>query len=281
MTLLPKETPLIKLHHELNTKEHHSELRNYLGLSGIGNACHRSLQLQHYWTYGTTHSARMLRLFNVGHDAEHKIIADLRTQGWEIYSDQAEVIGIAGHWKGHIDGECHHPDFNDGETMLIEFKTHNYKSFNDVKKKGVQVSKISHYSQMQAYMGYRFRECGLYVAINKNTSEYYFEIVSFSMDAFKDIIDKQSEVLMSETLLPRIGTGTPSWFECKFCDAKDVCYQRVEPKMNCRTCNFVDVLDDGKWSCTFDKHSAKYKYLTIGEQRAGCDNYIANLIFKE
>ena len=281
MALLPKSTPLENLSLSLNVDTTESELRNHLGLSGIGNVCHRALQFQHYWAYTTEHSARILRLFNVGHDAEPKIIADLKTQGWSVYADQAEVVGIAGHWKGHIDGECDHPDFNDGKTMLIEFKTHNDKSFNDLKKKAVKVSKPGHYAQMQAYMGYRVRDCGLYVAINKNTSEYYFEIIPFDMDAFSDIIEKQSEVLMSEVLLPRIGTGTPSWFECKFCDAKDVCYHRAEPHVNCRSCEHVDVLDDGKWRCTFAKHSAKGKYLTIGEQRAACDGYMANLIFKE
>jgi len=244
--------------------------RPYLGLSAIGEECHRKLQFDHYWAYKTQIPARIQRLFNVGHSAEEIMIADLKKIGIETTNEQKEIIATAEHWKGHIDGIGHLED----EQFLLEFKTHNDKSFKDLKKNEVKKSKPMHYAQMTAYMGYLGLEKALYMAYNKNDSEYYLEWVDFDEEHFDELKRKELEVLAAETLLPRIGTGMPTWFKCKFCSAKDVCFLKTPIELHCRTCKYVDVLPNGKWAC--DKHNIE---LSVEEQKDGCSIYNLSEMF--
>jgi len=246
--------------------------RDYLGLSQIGEQCHRKLQYYHYWAYNTEISSRIQRLFNVGHSAEECMTQDLLKIGIFISEDQKEIVGTAGHWKGHIDGIGFSPE--DGD-FLVEFKTHNDKSFKDFSKMTVKAAKPMHYDQMTAYMGYLGLPKALYMALNKNDSTYYFEWVPFDEERYNDLLRKELEVISAEVLLPKIGTGSPTWFACKMCDAKDVCHKGKQVEVNCRTCKHVDVMDDGKWHCSY--HNAG---LSNNVQKEGCIEYKVAEMFK-
>ncbi len=265
MAIIPKNDPLT---HELNSKLETSMPRPYLGLSQVGNSCHRFLQYYHYWAFTSEHSTRLKRLFQFGHRAEPVMISALAEQGIEVTGCQDSIVGVGGHWKGHVDGRI-------GDNRLFEAKTHNDKSFKDLKKKKVKESKPGHYDQVVAYMGYLGLDDCLYMAENKNDSEYYIEIIPMDHERFKELKQKQAEVIMAETLLPKIGSGTPAWFECKFCEARSVCHKGKTPAVNCRTCKFVDVLPDGEWAC-----SKTLSTLTIDEQKKACDSYHLGDIFR-
>jgi hypothetical protein len=269
MAKIPKNNNLSSL---LNDRIIDNSHRGYLGLSMVGHNCLRYLQLCHYWAYQDKISARIQRLFGVGHSAEQMIIDDLKSVGFDFDSDQFQVIGFGGHWKGHIDGKLYKED----DEWLAEFKTHSDKYFKDVSTKGVIASMPKHYGQVTAYMGYtKIKKC-LYVAYNKNTSEYYFEVIEFNEDHFKDLQRKESEVLMAESLLPRIGNSKYTWHECRMCSAKDECFGKKEVVKSCRTCTYVDVLPDGIWQCGKNAQN-----LTTEEQRVGCSEYLLAPMFKD
>ena len=126
MALIPRNNPL----EVLNAKVLPQTPRDYLGLSQVGNPCYRFLQHYHYWTFTSEIDERIQRLFNVGHNAEDSMIADLEKVGILVDSQQESIIGVSGHWKGHTDGT----GYNEFEKFLLEFKTHNDKSFKAVKK---------------------------------------------------------------------------------------------------------------------------------------------------
>lgn len=269
MALIPKREDE---HHILNNVMSEPELpRPYLGLSGIGEKCHRKLQYDHYWCYLKSHSARIKRLFQVGHDAEPKLVAELEKLGYRFHSDQLGVVGTGGHWKGHIDGLLEKLL----DEWLAEFKTHNAKSFADLKKKKVQKSKPMHYAQVTAYMGYLEIKQAKYVAYNKNDSEIYIENIPFDHEHFLDLKRKESEVIMADTLLPKIGNGTSNWFECKLCDARNVCHKKKAMPVTCRTCRWVDVLPEGMWAC-----GKTMAALSVEEQKAACGDYTLGEMFK-
>jgi len=256
----------------LNDNLKPSANRSYLGISGIGEKCYRKLQYDHYWAYTEQHSARMLRLFDTGHHFEDIMIKQLLEVGIVVRDQQKKIVSTSGHWKGHIDGLF---TYNDKE-YLIEFKTHNDKSFKDLKKQGVEKSKPGHYDQMQGYMGYLELSGALYMAMNKNDSEYYFESVPFNKERFDDLKRKQFEVIASEELHTRIGTGQPTWFECRFCSARHVCFNKLPIDANCRTCKNVIISDNGKWLCAIQDR----KDLTIDEQKEGCNKYELGDMFR-
>lgn len=270
MAEIPNTNPLDSA---LNEAEVISEHRSYVGLSQIGHSCPRYLQYIHYWAFDSSYNVRIQRLFNVGHNAEDSMIADLKTQGIKVNQREFPITGFSGHFQGHIDGIC---SSEGGQPKLVEFKTHNDKSFKDLLKKSVKGSKPVHYSQMQAYMGYLELDKALYMAMNKNDSTYYFERVRFDPEHFDVLQRKEKEVILSEVLLPRIGTNSPTWFECRYCDARKVCFNKIETPKNCRTCNNVHVMDDGKWVCGFTNDE-----LSTDEQRVGCAKYSQSIMFKE
>jgi ribosomal protein S27E len=246
--------------------------RMYSGLSGVGAMCYRKLQYDHHLAYRTSHNVRIQRLFNVGHSFEDVLVKDLCSIGYSVVDQQRAVTGENGHWIGHIDGIL----VANKQRLLLECKTHNEKSFSDVSKKGVKYSKPIHYDQMQGYMGYLREEnepieSSLYCAYNKNNSEYYFEIVMFDESHFKDIKDKQFDIISSTMLYKRIGSNSRTWFECKLCDASDVCFGDAKVEKNCRTCAYVDTAESGKWECGLNGEN-----LTEFKQLHGCDKYELN-----
>jgi hypothetical protein len=238
-----------------------SDLRPYAGLSLSGSPCRRFLQYVHYWAFQDIYSTRIQRLFDVGNAAETVMIADLEKHGYTVHSEQAEIIGFAGHWKGHIDGEI-------DDDWLWEAKTHNEKSFKDLKNKGVQLSKPMHHVQINTYMGYRDKTDALYMALNKNTSEYHIELIPFDPDLFTETKIKCADVITTDVLFKRIGNNSAAWFECKLCNARNICFDKKPINKTCRSCQHVEVRDNGQWWC----NNYSY-YLTEDMQKAACDQY--------
>lgn len=268
MALIPENN---KLHHILNSKQIVESPRSYLGISQIGNKCHRKLQLYHYWAYNTVIDARTKRLFNFGKMMEYVMIADIQSVGYKVITSQLDNVSASGHVRMHLDFVIE----KDGVKYILECKTHNDKSFNDVKKKGVKESQPGYYWQIQGYMGYFKIYKALYLGYNKNNSEYYTEEIDFDQEVFSDIKRKEMEILMAEVLLPRIGTNTRTWFECKMCDARYVCFGDKDVNRNCRTCTNVDVLPNGVWQCNLNN-----KNLSKEEQLEGCSEYKTSVFFK-
>lgn len=273
MALVPENIPLLHLMNEVDSKPEFP--RDYLGLSQIGGSCYRALQYYHYWAYKVSFPNRIQRLFDDGHRSEDILIDALVKAGIVSFGMQEEIIGTAGHWKGHIDAEGYDVDAPQ-EIFLQEFKSHNDKNFKLVKKLGVKKFSSTHYGQIQAYMGYRGLPRCLYSAYNKNDSEIWSTWVEFDCDYYNELVRKESEVIASDILLPRIGNGTPAWFECKFCDAKKVCFGRDKVEKSCRSCKYVDVLDEGKWYC-----SNHCNDLSTDDQKAACDLYELGDMFHE
>lgn len=277
-----KNGPLQKAHAKLNDEEWENNKRGYLGMSIIGHKCHRFLQLVHYGTFTKKFPRRIERLFDVGHKAEPRLIKALQSLGIHVFDQQEKIIGKTGHVQGHIDGNA--TWFSDefqlftAEPFLVEFKTHNQKSFDELLRTPDLIkTKPIHFSQMISYMGHQNQLKGLYVAENKNNSEIHICVVDFDQDHFNDLQRKEIEVVTADTLLPRIGNDNRTWFECKMCDAKDVCFGDKQVDKDCRNCQHVDVLDGGKWRCTNPHISSAKDYL---EDFTACPSYELGDMFK-
>jgi len=254
MALIPKE-------HEAKAKldaEGDPEYpRPYLGMSMIGNPCPRYLQYYWRWAFRIRVSGRLRRLFDAGHDAEARIVDQLGG----VTHTQRKLIGFAKHWRGHIDGIW--------KGKLLEIKTFNSTRFTALVKKGVQDSNPGHYAQMQAYMDHAdMPKRATYIATNKNDSSLYVEDVRFDEDYAAMLSNKAVDVVMSQRLLPKIGTGEPTWIDCKYCDARNVCHYGAMIERNCRTCVHVVAIDDGKWTCGHTREE-----LTTLDQEMGCNQY--------
>lgn len=247
-------------------------LRPHLGASLIGHQCERYLWLTFRWVEAKKFDGRMLRLFKAGQDFEQRIVAELRRIGVEVHDtdpagNQWRVSCLGGHFGGSLDGAaCGLPEAPKSWSVL-EFKTHNAKSFKDLLDKGVREAKPQHHAQMTVYMGLTGIDRAMYIAENKNTSELYAERLEFDPAEFARL-KARAERIIRATEPPLRISEDPSWYVCSRCDFNDHCHGDAAPLVNCRTCaHSTPELDgDGRWSCA-NQGGAD---LSVDEQRAGC-----------
>ncbi len=235
-------------------KEFTDEHRSHLGASLIGKECAREIWYDFRWVKYQVFEARMLRLFNRGKMEEELFIKWLRGIGcqvWEVdpqTGKQFRIWGVNGHYGGSADSVGilpYLPDF----PILLEFKTHNTKSFVNLVNKGLILSKPQHYSQMCSYgKHYNFRY-GLYVAVNKNDDDLYPELVELDWKLAHDLSNKAQDIIESKFPPLRI-SDNPAYFTCKWCNKADICHADAPVEINCRSCKCAIPVEDAKWKCT-------------------------------
>jgi hypothetical protein len=207
------------------------EKRNYLGASIVGDDCLRKIQLQ-YMQKESEFSAQTLRTFDIGHTLEPLVAEWLRVAGFNLKTHDKDGkqpgFSIAdGRIAGHADGVflggpdcCKYP-------CLWECKTMNDKNWNDTVKHGVQVSKPLYFVQIQLYMAYLDLDenpC-IFTALNKNTSEMYFEFIPFDAETAQRYSDRAALIVQTTDRgeeMPCI-SNDPVFFRCKMCSYRTTC----------------------------------------------------------
>ena len=229
--------------------------RPHLGASLIGHACERYLWMTFRWVEAKKFPGRMLRLFETGQLEEARFVKNLRRIGVDVHDvtpdgKQWRVSDLGGHFGGSMDGACVGLPEAPKTWHVLEFKTHNDKSFNDLVKNRVLKAKPQHYAQMQVYMGLTGMERALYLAVNKNTDELYSERVEFDPVEFAKL-KARAERVINANEPPLRCSNDPSWYVCKMCDFHQHCHGEAAPAVNCRTCAHSTPVMDGnaKWTC--------------------------------
>ncbi|WP_419833513.1 hypothetical protein [Endozoicomonas atrinae] len=262
-------------HYESNQGD---AFRAHLGGSLIGRPCDRELWYSFRWCTDTKHNGQLLRLFQTGHLAEERFIADLRSIGIKVFETdpatgkQFRVTACGGHFGGSFDGVGLGFIEAPKTWHLIEMKTHNEKSFKTLTSKGVKEAKPEHYIQMQSYMYLAEPKLtrAFYIAVNKNTDELYGERIRLDPEAGKGIIERADAIIASDRPLQKIHED-PSWYQCKFCNHHGVCHGEEAPVVNCRTCMHSTPVDNGEWHCV--RHDME---IPRAVQKTGCELHLYN-----
>lgn len=249
--------------------------RRHLGASVIGDECARKLWYSFRWASKIEHPARILRLFDRGKLEESRIVAWLEMCGVQVWQidpatqKQFRISGYLGHFGGELDGVgkgvLHYGPY------LLEFKTHNDKSFDDLVKNGLIKSKPLHHIQMQMYMGAMKLLYGIYIAINKNTDDLYIETTVFSQEVY-DKYSARAKMIIDAPEPPARISRDPTFWVCKFCDHRAICHLGEEPQVNCRTCAHSTPVEGGVFQCERPQpvSPAPIDFLT---EETGCDYY--------
>lgn len=275
MAKLPTDPPTVQAiyqYHQSRAKQGH---RPHLGGSLIGHECGRHLFYSFRWSLSKDFDGRMLRLFETGELAEDRFVTELRGIGatvWEFDPEsgrQWRVSAHGGHFSGSLDGVAVGIE-SSTKAHVLEFKTHNAKSFKELKSKGVEASKPQHYAQMQVYGYLMDIERALYLAVNKDTDELYSERVKISRTEGKRLVERAARIIFTDHPPGGISQD-PSFYKCKFCDHHPICHGNKPPEANCRTCAFVTPMEDGSWKC--EHHN---KTLATADQRLGCEKHLYN-----
>lgn len=231
---------ILTIEHSKQTK------RDYLGASRLGVSCNRALQFEYNNTpkdEDQNFTGKILRIFQAGHVFEKLMIEWLRNTGFELVTnktngDQFGFSDAGGKLKGNIDGVIINApsELNFKFPMLWECKSLNDKSFKDVVKKGLAISKPIYAAQIAVYQAYMessipdiSKNPALFTAINKDTAEIHFELVPFDLALAQKSSDRAVMILSAteaQELLPRISNDS-SYFECKLCPWQIRCW-RIE-----------------------------------------------------
>ena len=202
-----------------------------------------------------------------------------------VYTEakQYRFSALHGHFGGSMDGQAwgFQPYWTDtngipfgafhlafGSRILVEFKTHNLKSFTALKELKVKKAKPQHYVQMSLYMASHDLPLALYCAVCKDNDELYFEFVEPNPELAHEALQKANAILTSQRPPARI-SESPSWFACRFCDHRLVCHYGQEPVKNCRTCRFSYPAENAEWRCSRWNHAT----IPFDAQQIGCDAY--------
>lgn len=235
-------------------KKFTGEHRDHLGASVIGQDCARATWYGFRWVKFAVFSGRMLRLFNRGHREEERFVEWLRGIGcnvWEIDPEtgkQYRIWGVQGHYGGSQDAAGMIPYFPD-LPMLMEFKTHNNKSFTNLFNKGLKISKPQHYAQMCSYgRHYKFKY-GLYCAVNKDDDDLHFEVVDLDWNHGNEMINKAQDIIQSQIPPHKISLSSV-YFKCKMCPFIDICFNNEPVEINCRSCRYAVPIENAEWGCT-------------------------------
>lgn len=255
-----------------SVKEYTGEHRSHLGASLIGLPCDRRIWMAFRWLKFEMFDGRMLRLFQTGHREEERFIEALRGIGctvWEVDPEtnkQFRIYGVKGHYGGSTDSVGILPFFPD-LPLLMEFKTHNDKSFVHLVNKGVVLAKPQHYAQMCAYgKHYKFKYA-LYCAKNKNDDDIHYEVVELNWDTGNDLEAKAEEIIRSPTP-PRKLSDNPSYYDCRYCPFNGICHHNKPVEKNCRSCRMCEPVDNAEWYCH------RWKAIVPAEHlNQGCDSH--------
>jgi hypothetical protein len=247
--------------------------RAHLGGSEIGHPCSRYLWLTFRWAEVSAFEGRMLRLFETGVREEARLLNELRELGLTV-SDRDEdgkqwaFSACDGHFGASLDGALLGLEEAPKRWHVFEAKTHNTKSFADLKAKGVKASKPQHHAQLQTYMGLSGMERAAYFAVGKDTDEIYFERIHFDKAEFERLIARAQSIIDAAEPPPRLSED-PAWYQCKFCRFHSQCHSDAAPLPNCRTCAHVSVAAEGAWHCTLTEAALDTEF-----QRLGCESHV-------
>jgi len=210
--------------------------RDYLGASRIGEPCARRLVYEFTHTPpddGRDLDGAALRIFEAGHRFESLSIRWLRAAGFDLRTERRDggqfgFSAAGGRLRGHIDGAiAGGPDVGIVWPALWEHKALNAKSWNDLVKHGLAVSKPIYFAQVQLYMAYMELAVALFTAINKDTQALYHEVVAFDPAEAQALSDKAVEIIRAAEageLLPRIAS-TSDFYLCRLCPYQQRCWE--------------------------------------------------------
>jgi hypothetical protein len=219
--------------------------RRHLGASRLGLACLRQLGMEYFRVPpdpGRELTGRTLRIFELGHAIEAMAAGWLELAGFTLHTRNAEggqFAFEAAHdpegrprMAGHIDGVLVAGPPVMSFPALWECKSMKEKTFREVAAKGLAVAQPVYHTQVCVYMGHLalHESPALFTAVNKDTSELYFELVPFDRERAQWAIDRGVEVLRAAfpEELPRV-SGDRADFRCRRCEFSERCWSEPSP----------------------------------------------------
>lgn len=253
-----KDTPIALEIYEAKSRNNRQS-RGYLGMSEIGKPCERAIWYSWRKFTPAPMDGRVLVLFELGDHVEQIIARNLRLAGYELWNaypdQQLSFSDHGGFFSGHCDGVIRLRNLEGAPMAILECKSANKTKFEEMQKHGVEKANPTYFAQMQCYMGYHGLDHAAFMAMNKNDSTIYDEVIRFRKDIFDGLKDRAARVLATHDkdgilIVPDRMVNDKDSFECKWCQYRTHCYEpdeAIQESMMCRSCNHFELLP-GKWA---------------------------------
>ncbi len=160
--------------------------------------------------------------------------ADPQQSGFDLRTRKAdgEQFGFSvadGRLQGHIDGVIVGGPEGFAYPALWECKCLGNKSWSDLDKKGLTLSKPVYAAQVAIYQAYLelHEHPAIFTALNADTMEIYTELVPFDAALAQRMSDRAVKVITATEageLLPRAFHDS-THFECRMCAWQDRCWR--------------------------------------------------------
>ena len=221
----------------LSARNRAERARTYVSSSGLGRDCLRQIQYDFLAVpkdEGQEFAPRTLRIFEAGHRAEDIVAGWFRIAGFDLRTERPDgrqfgFAAMTGRFKGHIDGCLVSGPVAIAYPALWECKCLGNKSWSDLDKKGLTLSKPVYAAQVAIYQAYLelHEHPAIFTALNADTMEIYTELVPFDAALAQRMSDRAVKVITATEageLLPRAFHDS-THFECRMCAWQDRCWR--------------------------------------------------------
>lgn len=227
--------------------------------SNLGGDCVAQLWYAYRWAKKSDIPAPRQRIFDVGNASEERLVRYLREAGWSVQDtdpskagrdfDQWNFKALDGHISAYLDAKGSHPEFTQGEEIVIEFKTMRHDKFNTlVAKQSIKLVNYAYYVQHVMYLKAENKRFGLMMVECKSTSELYFEFIRRDDETADRAMSVAHTVRDARQRPARIAESS-TFRLCKTCDFQGVCHLGEPMDVNCRSCVNCVAMEGGKFRC--------------------------------
>ena len=193
--------------------------RNYIGSSEIGNPCWRNIWFNYHGEHKKPRDARTNRILSIGKYLENYVLQLISG----IISVQVPIKDAKDKELPYFFG---HPDAIirlENKLYVLEIKTANHASFQQLVKHGLRKWNEQYYAQVQCYLGFLNMDSGFLLCLNKNTGQFHDEYVEFDHPYFEQLRIK-AKAIHDATIPPPKINKSPLFWTCRMCAFKDKCH---------------------------------------------------------
>ena len=245
--------------------EDRGEARCYIGASMAGTDCVAQMALSLRGFPDVAVDPQLKRIFFAGHKIEDWVVADLKRKADLRVYEKDDMTGkqhrrewLNGHVVCNSDGLV---DFEDGSPpAILEIKSMNDANFKKFQTVGVRASHRKYYRQMTMMMAMFKIERSLFVAYNKNNSQYHAELVHFDQEEWDGMYVKIQQALDGQA--ERVAKEPEDW-RCKSCFKRESCWSQPDLSPACRFCKHAFADKYGGFTCK----------LSGNQEMNACDKY--------
>lgn len=271
----------------LEQKKNSESPRHYLGMSQIGDECHRKLFYSFRNAEKRAWAAQGVRNIEDGHVQEDIMAARLRmVPGIELITvdpdDPEKQIGFSlllDHFRGHCDGAILGVLESPGTWHTWEHKSVGEASFEKLKKirieKGEKNSlrewNSTYYAQAIIYM-HEMQLTRHFLTVSTPGGRDYLSIrTEYNRKEAEAIIEKAKAVIFDNWVIPPRISDKREFYSCKWCTFQEVCHDGRFPLINCKTCRYSEPVDGGERKCGLKENIIPEDVLHVG-----CNDHLYN-----